>query len=128
MIPPSPPIAEQPTIPPAPAVTIEEVRRDPRSWNGKLVKIEGWINRCWPTDCALAEHLAARPINQGMTLSFEEQESFDRWVKPMLPVRVKVTARFDATCLVDQVCLDRAPVLRGMIVEPLQPNAKFTDE
>jgi hypothetical protein len=62
-----------------------------------------------------------------MTLSFESQKTFDDWVKPMLPVRVRVTARIDAACLVE-LCTDRAPVLRGMIVEALQPNAKFPDE
>jgi len=126
--PPPPPAVVQPAIPPGTPVTIEEVRRDPRHWDGKWVRIEGWVNRCWPTDCALAERLAARPINQGMTLSFESQNTFDEWIKPMLPARVSVSARIDATCLVDQVCIDRAPVLRGMIVQPLQPNAKFPDE
>ena len=117
----------QPAIPASTPVTIEDVRRDPRRWAGQWVQVEGWINRCWSTDCTLAEHLAARPGDQGMSLSFETQKSFDDWVKPMLPLRARVVARIDATCLVD-VCLDRAPVLRGMIVEPLQPNAKFPDE
>jgi hypothetical protein len=109
-------------------VTIMDVRRDPRQWNGKPVRIEGWINRCWSTDCTLAEHAAARPINQGLSLSFEAQKSFDDWVRPMLPLRARVTAWIDSTCLIDTVCLDRAPVLRGMVVEALQPNAKFPDE
>ena len=119
--------AERLPIPPAAAVTIEDVRRDPRRWDGKWVRLEGWINRCWATDCTLAENLAARPINQGMALSFETQQTFDAWVRPMLPLRARVVARIDATCLVE-VCLDRAPVLREMIVEALQPNAKFPDE
>jgi len=129
VIPPRPPaVVEQRAIPPATAVTIEDVRRDPRKWDGKWVRIDGWINRCWATDCALAESLAARPANQGMTLSFEGQMSFDDWVRPMLPLRARVTAKIDATWLVDTVCLDRGPVLRGMIVEVLQTNAKFPDE
>jgi hypothetical protein len=126
MIPPPPPPIEQHVIPAATPLTIEDVRRDPRRWDGKWVRIEGWINRCWRTDCTLAEKLAARPINEGMSLSFEAQDSFDVWVKPMLPVRARVTARIDATCLID-VCIDRAPVLREMIVEPLAANAKFPD-
>src|SRR5205085_1070706 len=84
MIPPPPPPIEQHVIPPATPLTIEDVRRDPRRWDGKWVRIEGWINRCWRTDCMLAERLAARPINEGMSLSFEAQDSFDVWVKPML--------------------------------------------
>lgn len=127
LVPPPVAVLEQPAIPPATPTTIEEIRRDPRRWHGKWVRLEGWINRCWSTDCTLAERLAARPINQGMTLSFEGQKTFDAWVKPMLPLRARVTARIDSACLVD-VCLDRAPVLRGMIVEALQPNAKFPDE
>ena len=128
MIPQPPAVAEQRVIPPATSVTIQDVRRDSRKWDGKRVRIEGWINRCWPTDCALAERLAARPVNQGMTLSFEEQKSFDQWVRPMLPLRARVTARIDASCLVTAVCLDRAPVLRGVIIEALQTNAEFPDE
>jgi len=128
MMPPPPPALEQTAIPPVSPVTIEEVRRDPRKWDGKWISLEGWINRCWSTDCQLSEKLAARPINQGMSLSFEGQQSFDNWVKSMLPLRAKVVARLDATCLVNQVCLDRAPMLRGMIVQALQPNAKFPDE
>ena len=129
MMPPAPVAAvEQHVIPPAVAVTIEDLRRDPRRWNGKWVRLEGWINRCWSTDCTIAERLAARPINQGMSLSFEVQQSFDDWVKPMLPVRARVVALFDATCLVDAVCLDRAPELRRMIVEPLEVKQPFPDE
>jgi len=109
-------------------VTIEAVRRDPRAWAGKWIKVEGWINRCWSTDCVLAEKLSSRPSDQGITLSFEKQPSFDQWVNSVLPLRARVTARIDATCLVEQVCLDRAPVLREMYVEALQPNAKFPDE
>ena len=126
--PPPSPAVEQRMIPPAAPVTIQDVRRDPRRWDGRWVRIEGWINRCWPTDCAVAENLAARPINQGKTLSFEEQKSFDEWIRPMLPLKARVTARIDATCLVNSVCLDRAPMLRGMVVEALQTNAKFPDE
>jgi hypothetical protein len=128
MMPPPPAAVEQRAIRPATPVTIEDVLREPRRWDGKWVRIEGWINRCWATDCTLAENLAARPINQGMSLSFEEQKTFDEWVKPMLPLRARVTAKIDATCVAEAVCIDRAPVLRGMIVEALQPNAKFPDE
>ena len=117
-----------PVIPQSTPATIEDIRRDPRKWDGKWIQVEGWINRCWPTDCTIAEKLAARPINQGMSLSFESQQTFDQWVRPMLPLRAKVVARIDATCLVEAVCLDRAPVLRGMIVDAIQPNAQFPDE
>jgi hypothetical protein len=107
--------------------TIEEIRRDPRQWDGKWVQIEGWINRCWSTDCTVAEKLAARPAGQGMSLSFEMQKSFDDWVRPMLPLHARLVARVDATCLVE-VCLDRAPALRQMYVEALETNLKFPDE
>ena len=113
--------------PPPTRATIAEVRANPAQWNGKWVQLEGWINRCWSTDCTLAEGLAARPGNQGQALAFEAQATFDQWAKPMLPIRARVTARVDATCLIE-VCLDRAPHLREMRVEALQTNLKFPDE
>ena len=119
--------AAPPPIPPSTPATIEDIRRDPRRWDGKWVQLEGWINECRSIDCNLAENLAALPTDSGMTLSFEGQKSFDDWVKPMLPLRARVTARIDATCLLAP-CLDRAPVLREMIVEALQANAKFPNE
>ena len=113
--------------PPPQPTTIAEVHRNPAHWNGKWIRLEGWINRCWSTDCTVAENLAARPINQGKALSFETQKSFDDWVRPMLPMRVSVVARLDATCLLE-VCLDRAPHLREMHVEALKTNLKYPDE
>ena len=109
------------------ATTIEAVRRDPRRWDGKWVVIEGFINSCMASDCVVAEQLTARRGQQGMSLSFESQPSFDQWARPMVPARVRLVARVDAQCLVE-VCLDRAPVLRQMHVEALQTNLKFPDE
>ena len=62
-----------------------------------------------------------------MSLSFETQLSFDAWTKPLLPAKARVTARIDAQCLIE-ICLDRAPVLREMIVQPIETNLKFPDE
>ena len=54
-----------PPIPAAAAVTIEDVRRDPRAWDGKWVQLEGWINRCWSTDCTIAEKFRREPTPRG---------------------------------------------------------------
>jgi hypothetical protein len=115
-------------FPAATPATIEEIRRDPRHWNGKWVQVEGWINRCYATECELSEHLAARPSNQGMSLSFEGQQTFDDWAKPSIPVHALVVANFDETCLVDEVCIGRAPMLRQMHVQALETNLKFPDK
>ena len=120
--------AAPPHIPQATPLTIEQVRADPRRWHGKWVKLEGWVNRCLSRECQISERLAARRTNEGMGLSFEEQPSFDKWAAPMLPFKGRVTARVDATCLADSVCLGRAPVLREMIVEAIETNLKFPDE
>ena len=121
-------VVAAPIIPPSTPVTIEQVRRDPRRWHGKWVKLEGWINRCRSRECALSERLAARRTNEGLTLMFEGQRTFDEWAQSMIPFKARVTARIDATCLVDAVCLGRAPMLRSMIVEVLETNLKFPDE
>ncbi|MFL6735226.1 MAG: hypothetical protein ACJ8EY_11110, partial [Sphingomicrobium sp.] len=86
-------------------------------WNGQWVRVQGWVARCQPLDCALAEG----PNGNGLRLSFEAAESFDKWVQPMLPAHVEVTARIDSSCLLG-LCTDRAPVLRRVYVEPLAPH------
>jgi hypothetical protein len=113
--------------PPVPA-TIAQVLASPRTFEGKWIEIDGYLNACAPLDCRLTEKLASRPINRGRGLSFEGQPDFDRWAAPVVPAKVRVRAWLDVACLTDQVCTDRAPMLRGMIVEPLQTNLTPPDK
>jgi hypothetical protein len=105
-------------FPDAMPVTIEQVRADPRKWDGKWVRFQGYMHHCSRLDCAVAE----RPRNGGMLLSFESAETFDKWITPQLPAKVEVTARIDAGCLVN-FCIDRAPQLRQVYVETLVTHA-----
>ena len=106
-----------PNFPNGIETTIEQVRADPRRWHGKWIKLTGWMNRCTPLDCVVAE----QPTGRGMTLSFEPVETFDRWVEPLLPAQVVVVARLDSECLLN-ICTDRAPVLRQPFVMTLRWN------
>ncbi len=106
-----------PNFPAATPLTIEQVRADPRRWHGQWVRVQGYIHRCSSMDCALSE----RAGNGGLSLSFASAPSFDAWIAPQLPAKVEVTARLDATCLID-LCTDRAPVLQQVYVETMAAN------
>ena len=112
-----------PDFPKGTPTTIEEVRRDPRSWDGQWVRIEGWMHRCNRLDCVVSE----RPRNQGMHLGFESAETFDQWIGPLLPAEVVVVARVDAGCLIN-ICLDRAPHLRDPHVQTMRWNVNLSQE
>jgi len=96
--------------------TIASVRAEPERYAGQRVRLIGWINSCWAIDCGLHEKLAARPIDAGARLSFEWDRSLDRKLKPLVPAKVEIEATVDPTCI-REVCLDRAPELRGVVVK-----------
>ena len=103
-------------FPAATPLTIEQIRADPRRWDGHWVRIVGYVHRCNPLDCVLSERLG-----NGMVLSFAPAPSFDAWIAPQLPAKIEVTARIDAGCLIN-VCTDRAPVLQQVHVETMAAN------
>ena len=106
-----------PNFPAATPLTIEQVRADPRRWDGKWVRVQGYVHRCSARDCVLSEGLG----NHGMVLSFAPQPTFDAWIAPQLPAKIEVTARIDAGCLVN-ICTGRAPVLQQVYVETMAAN------
>ena len=108
--------AAPPTFPAATPLTIEQVRADPRRWDGQWVRVVGYVHRCSAGDCVLSERLG-----NGMSLSFASAPSFDGWVAPQLPAKIEVTARIDAGCLIN-VCTGRAPVLQQVYVETMVAN------
>ena len=112
-----------PNFPKGTPATIEQVRADPRRWDGKWVQVEGWMHRCSALDCVLSE----RPRNQGFLLGFAPADSFDRWVQPLLPAKVVVVARIDAECLIN-VCVGRPPVLRDPYVMTTRWNVDLDKE
>jgi hypothetical protein len=100
---------------PAPAqpltTAIAAIKANPRRFDGQVVRLKGWVNRCVPLSCALEER-AATPSGGGVAgLSIAADVRFDAIIRPLLPTEVEFDARLDARCLTTDVCTDRAPVL-----------------
>jgi hypothetical protein len=106
------------------ATTIAAIKANPKKFDGQLVRLHGYVNRCNPLDCTLAERAATAAGGAGEILSIAANPKFDETLKPLIPTYVELDARVDAACLI-QVCTDRAPVLtvvtlRG-VVSPEPP-------
>lgn len=112
---------EQPK--PVPA-TIAQLHADPKRFDGQVVRVQGYISRCDPLDCSIAEHAQNAPGGTGQSLSVAPDPTFDATLKPLLPTYVEFDARFDARCL-SITCTGRAPELtvtqlRG-VIDPTAP-------
>ena len=100
--------------------TIAAIRADPSKFDGQVVRVHGWVNRCPRLSCSIDERAATAPQGAGLHLSIAANDKFDQIVGPLLPTVVEFDARVSAACLTTQVCLDRAPdlsitKLRGVI-------------
>jgi hypothetical protein len=100
--------------------TIAAIRADPRKFDGQVVRLHGWVNRCQRLSCSIDERAATSPKGTGLHLSIAANDRFDQTVGPLLPTVVEFDARLSAACLTTQVCLDRAPdlsitKLRGVV-------------
>jgi hypothetical protein len=127
-------LAQIATAPPEPkplGTTIAAIRADPKRFDGQVVRLSGWVNRCEPLFCWIEERRATSPDGAGGHLSIASSDKFDSTVKPLLPTYVEFDARVDATCLTPsvgneiKVCADRVPELtivslRG-VVSPEPP-------
>ena len=99
-------------VEPAPVpTTIAAIRENPRKFDGRVVRLNGWINRCQRLSCAIDERPASGSEGPGSHLSIGENQKFDDTVKTLVPTYVEFDARFNATCLTSAVCTDRAPEL-----------------
>jgi hypothetical protein len=99
--------------------TIAALRHDPKSFNGKIVRVHGWVNRCDATACLIDERSASSPQGTGQGLSIAGNAKFDSTVRPLAPTYVEVDAQFDARCLIAS-CPDHMPelsvvLLRGVV-------------
>jgi hypothetical protein len=115
---------------PVPA-TIAAIRANPKHFDGQIVRLHGYVNRCQRLSCGVEERLATAPGGAGERLSIAGDSRFDATITPLIPTYVEFDARVDATCLFSSsgntitVCTDRAPVLsivrlRG-VVSPEPP-------
>jgi len=104
------PIELAPAPAPPVATTIAAIRSDPQKFNGRTVRLQGWVNSCRSLSCAIDERPASDPKGAGEHLSIAADAKFDQTIQPLLPTYVEFDARFDAGCVVG-VCTDRAPDL-----------------
>jgi hypothetical protein len=93
------------------ATTIAAIRANPKRIDGRVVRLHGWVNQCKPLTCWIEERAATAQGGPGAHLSIATDPKFDATVRPLIPTYVEFDARFSATCLTTQVCLDRAPEL-----------------
>lgn len=115
-------IAPAPAEPKPVPTTIAALLANPKKFDGKVVRLHGWMNQCTPRVCFISENPTGPAV--GQSLSIGGNPKFDATIKPLLPTYVEFDARFDATC-VTGVCTDRAPTLtvitlRG-VVSPEPP-------
>jgi hypothetical protein len=100
---------------PAPAMpiatTIAAIHANPSKFDGRVVRLQGWVNKCQPLSCAIEEHAARSPGGAGQGVSIAADSKFDGTIGPLLPTYVEFDARLDATCLTTTGCTDRAPIL-----------------
>ena len=118
-------IAPLPADPPPVETTIAAIRANPTKFDGRIVRLHGYVNKCRGMDCTIDEKQAASPDGRGQSLSIASDAKFDSVIGPLLPTYVEFDARFSSQCMIE-VCLDRAPVLtivrlRG-VVSPEPPS------
>lgn len=108
--------------------TIAAIRANPKKFDGQLVRLHGYVNRCSRLDCGIEERLATAPGGAGERLSIAGDAKFDATIAPLLPTYVEFDARLNAECLIG-ICTDRAPVLtivtlRGVVSTEPPPFEK----
>ena len=96
---------------PAPvATTVGAISANPKKFDGQLVRVHGYVNRCQPR-CALAERAANVPGGPGPSVQIVGTNKFDQVVIPLVPTYVEFDARFSAGCDAGTICPDGAPKL-----------------
>jgi hypothetical protein len=121
-------IAQITSVPEEPkpiSTTIAAIRANPKKFDGQVVRLHGYVNRCSGRDCAITERPMNTPGGLGEVLPIAEDAKFDATMGPLVPTYVEFDARVSAQCLIE-VCVGRAPVLtvvtlRG-VVSPEPPQ------
>jgi hypothetical protein len=104
--------------------TIAAIRANPKRFDGQLVRLHGYVNRCHPQDCSIEERPTTAPGGAGEGLSINGDAKFNATITPLVPTYVEFDARLNAQCLIG-ACSNRVPALtvvtlRG-IVSPEPP-------
>jgi len=117
-------IAPLPADPLPVETTIAAIRANPTKFDGRVVRLHGYVNKCRGMDCTIDEKPTSTADGRGQSLFIASDAKFDAILAPLLPTYIEFDARFSTQCMVE-VCLDRAPVLtivtlRG-VVRPEPP-------
>ena len=97
-----------------PAATIKDVRQTPSRYAGKRVVLQGWVKRCSALDCALSETDPG-----GARLSLEPNTRVDSQLAALAPTWIELEAEVDPVCLKNEVCTDRPPQLRNVLLRSI---------
>ena len=117
-------IVSAPAEPKPISTTIAAIRANPTKFEGKIVRLHGWVNKCESATCDIDELPATSPGGAGASLSIGKDPKFDATIKPLVPTYVELDATVGDSCIVVP-CLDRGSALtvvrlRG-IVDPTVP-------
>lgn len=104
-------ITPVPAEPKPVATTIAAIRANPKKFDGQVVRLHGYVNKCGPLDCPIDEKPANSPGGAGASLSISPDKKFDDAVRPLIPTYVEFDARFSAACMTTASCTGRAPEL-----------------
>ena len=104
-------MAPMPSVPKPIPATIAAIRANPRKFDGRVVRLHGWVNHCERLSCSIDERAANAPGGPGQHLSIASNQKFDATIAPLLPTYVEFDAQVSAQCLTASVCSDRAPEL-----------------
>ena len=106
------------------ATTIAAIRANPKKFDGRIVRLHGYVNSCRPLSCIIEERPANSPRGPGEFLSIGSDAKFDATIKPLVPTYVEFDARFNARCLIHQpgfftICADRVSELTVVTLRAL---------
>ncbi len=120
-------MAPTPSMPKPIPATIAAIRANPRKFDGRIVRLHGWVNHCQTLSCSIEERPATASGGSGEHLSIATNAKFDATVTPLLPTYVEFDAQVSARCLTAAtVCSDRAAdltiVTLRSVVSPEPPE------
>ncbi len=106
------------------ALAVSDVTSDMTRFNGKTVRIRGWIDRCENLSCGLfasKEAAIQRQYGEHM-LSIGSNPEFDDQAVGRGPAEVILVARVSDRCRTRYICMDRASELVPLAVRFLRKS------
>ena len=102
------------------ATTIAAIRAHPKRFDGRVVRLHGYVTACATATCEIDERLRTASGGAGQGLTVAPDKKFDEVVRPLVPTYVELDARVDAACILASCPALTVLSLRG-IVSPEPP-------